>query len=68
MVIWVLKKILMAKLNENAIFYQAKSFTFYMSEQPIEILLVKIKLLSKILLHCVIPNVIQHTFVGNVVM
>ena len=43
--------------NDNVIFYQAKSFIIYMSEQPTEILILKIEFLSESqLLHCVTPN------------
>ena len=43
-------------LNENVIVTEQSHLCFIMSEQPIELLLVKIKLMSETLLHCVTPN------------
>ena len=41
-------------------FYQKKSVMFYSVQQPIEHSLVKIKFMSKTLLHYVIPNSNTH--------
>ena len=50
--------------NEDVLFYQVKSFIIFMSEQPIELLFVRIKFLSKIQLFALRNSEQQHTLIG----